>query len=648
MTLSELLRIATTPSDLSDEAGLAYWRGRILHTFLFVSVVLGALCLVPSVVLLWKQGLWGMIILDTALYTLVASLFLIRTIPFFFRALGASSTFYLIGTGLIFSLGPGNTTPWVWYFTFPLMVVLLLGIGPAWIALLLNLGTLVWAGFLIHHGFLSLPASSVNWLADWTVTGMNFLTLNTIATVSFSVLLRGLETTLDKERNFRVVQEHERVLLREANEKLVRESAERQRLAEKLREHGSRLEVLVEERTRELQDANRELGREIQEHKRAERLLWENEEKYTDLYDHAPDMYVSVDARTARVIQCNQTLSDRLGYTKGEIIGRPVFDLYHPESLEAAERVFQTFAETGEIHDEELQLMTSDGTRMDVSLNVSAVRDESGGILHSRSCWRDITVRKRLEAQISKDAKLKSLGIVAGGVAHNYNNILMAVLGYQEMALAEIDRDSTAGEFVRQAYELSLRAREVSGKMLAYTGIAYFTPQPVALSERIHAILPELEASRPGNVALKLNLDHSIPFIRSDPEPLRQIVLSLATNAWEALGEEQGGDILINTGSVQRTRVQLKKSYLQEDLQGGEYVFLEIVDPGEGIAPEILDKIFDPFFTTRSAGRGLGLSSVMGIVRAHGGAMEIQSNPGRGTLFRVLFPVEKPRAASPS
>ena len=130
--------------------------------------------------------------------------------------------------------------------------------------------------------------------------------------------------------------------------------------------------------------------------------LRESEARYSDLYDQAPDMYVSVDARTAKIIQCNQTLAAALGCSKDEIIGRPIFDLYHADCRKDAERAFQAFVETGEVHDAELQLRKSDGSPIDVSLSVSAVRDEDGRILYGRSCWRDITARKRADKALKE------------------------------------------------------------------------------------------------------------------------------------------------------------------------------------------------------------------------------------------------------
>jgi len=150
---------------------------------------------------------------------------------------------------------------------------------------------------------------------------------------------------------------------------------------------------------------------EITDRRRAEEAMKASEEKYQDLYDNAPDMFVSVDAETAKILQCNQTTARSLGYEKEELIGRPIFDMYHADCLEKVKNeVFPIFVETGEVRGVELQLIRKDGSKIDVSLNVSAVRDEQGKVLHSRSIWRDITERKRVEEELRKaNRALKAL-----------------------------------------------------------------------------------------------------------------------------------------------------------------------------------------------------------------------------------------------
>jgi diguanylate cyclase (GGDEF)-like protein/PAS domain S-box-containing protein len=147
-----------------------------------------------------------------------------------------------------------------------------------------------------------------------------------------------------------------------------------------------------------------ELNEEILLRKKSEEALQESEARYHDLYDNAPDMFVSVDAKTATILQCNQTLATALGYRKEEIVGRPIFDVYHPDCMEDVKKSFQLFVETGEVHNAELQLKRKNGSKIDVILNVSAIFDEQGEVLYSRSVWRDITDRKQLEEEIKATA----------------------------------------------------------------------------------------------------------------------------------------------------------------------------------------------------------------------------------------------------
>ena len=153
----------------------------------------------------------------------------------------------------------------------------------------------------------------------------------------------------------------------------------------------------------ELEQKVKELEKKELERQLVEKVLHESEAKYQDLYENAPDMFITVDAKTANILECNQTMANALGYTKEEIIGRPIFDMYTPDSAEYAKAtVFSEFAKTGTIEDEELQVQRKDGSIIDVSLNVSAVHDEQGSILYSRSIWHDITKRKKAEEALQK------------------------------------------------------------------------------------------------------------------------------------------------------------------------------------------------------------------------------------------------------
>jgi PAS domain S-box-containing protein len=185
-----------------------------------------------------------------------------------------------------------------------------------------------------------------------------------------------------------------------------------------LKEYNERL-------IRKLEKKILDLEKEAAERKQAEAVLRDREEKYQDLYDNAPDMFISVDSETATIISCNQTLADALDYKKEEIIGRPIFDVYAPDSAKRVkEVVFQLFLKTGSIQGEELQLQRKDRSKIDVSLNTSAVRDEKGNILYSRSVWRDITKQKKLENQLQQAQKMEAIGTLAGTYYWLYGTVI--------------------------------------------------------------------------------------------------------------------------------------------------------------------------------------------------------------------------------
>lgn len=199
------------------------------------------------------------------------------------------------------------------------------------------------------------------------------------------------------------------------------------------------------------------IGRNITERKLTEKKLHESEARYQDLYDNAPDMFVSVSAKTSEIIECNQTFVQAIGYTKDEIIGRPIFDMYHPDSLEEAKKAFESFVTKGEVHNAELQLKRKDGTKIEVSLNVSAVYDEQGNILHSRSVWRDITARKRAEEALNKEKEFTEHALDAlndtffvfnpvNGKPLRWNRIFNEVSGYSDEEI----RSMTPNDFYKK------------------------------------------------------------------------------------------------------------------------------------------------------------------------------------------------------
>ena len=256
----------------------------------------------------------------------------------------------------------------------------------------------------------------------------------------------------------------------------------------------------------------------------------------------------------------------------------------------------------------------------------------------------DVTERKKaeesriaMERQMLHVQKLESLGVLAGGMAHDFNNILMAMMGHAELARLRLPKDSPAIRSLDEIVNASRRASDLSRQMLAYSGRGKFLIEPVDISHLISDIAQLLSSSISKQAKLILDLRHDLPAVEGDATQLRQVVMNLITNASEAIGNS-AGKIEVETGTAHFTRKELDQAILGTAIPEGEYLFLRVRDSGCGMDRETLNRIFEPFFTTKFTGRGLGMAAVMGIVKGHRGAIRIVSEPGKGSEFTILLP----------
>jgi PAS domain S-box-containing protein len=245
--------------------------------------------------------------------------------------------------------------------------------------------------------------------------------------------------------------------------------------------------------------------------------------------------------------------------------------------------------------------------------------------------------RSTLEAQIQHAQKLESLGVLAGGIAHDFNNLLMAILGNVDLAMMDLSQASPVQQNLTEIKNASVRAADLAKQMLAYSGKGRFVVTAMDLSEAVEEMGHMLDVSISKKAVLKYNLSQNLPPMEADATQIRQIIMNLITNASEAIGD-RSGLISITTNTIQADRRYLRETYLDEDLAPGLYVTLEVADTGCGMDSETQAKFFDPFFTTKFTGRGLGMAAVLGIVRSHEGAINVYSEPGKGTTMKVLFP----------
>ncbi|MDD2272879.1 MAG: response regulator [Desulfuromonadaceae bacterium] len=242
-----------------------------------------------------------------------------------------------------------------------------------------------------------------------------------------------------------------------------------------------------------------------------------------------------------------------------------------------------------------------------------------------------------LEKQLLHAQKLESLGVMAGGIAHDFNNLLQSILGNMEMAALKLDVCSAAHHYIANAISSGAHAARLTNLMLTYVGKGIITKKELDLNTLVEENVGLLRSAASSAVTIELSLSEQLPHIRADVAQIQQVVMNLITNAAESI-EKQPGCVRLTTGTQECDDAFLESSLLDEKPEAGRYVFLEVQDNGSGMSKDVLKRIFDPFFTTKFAGRGLGMSAVMGIMKTHGGALFVESEPGVGTTFRALFP----------
>jgi signal transduction histidine kinase len=264
---------------------------------------------------------------------------------------------------------------------------------------------------------------------------------------------------------------------------------------------------------------------------------------------------------------------------------------------------------------------------------------------HVATLFEDITARKKaegerlnLERKLLHAQKLESLGVLSGGIAHDFNNLLHVVLGNLDLALMKSPGDADVRQHIDQAVSAGKQAARLTDMILAYTGKKMYVIQKVNLTALVEKNASMLSALVSRRVTFDLALDGGLPPIMADEGQMQQVVMNLITNASEAIGDAVG-TIRLATRVQEFDQSALNASRVEEKPTAGRYVVLEVRDNGCGMDSETLHRLFDPFFTTKFTGRGLGMSAVQGIIRAHQGAFLIESSPGAGTAIRVLFPM---------
>ncbi|ACB77899.1 ATP-binding protein [Opitutus terrae] len=363
------------------------------------------------------------------------------------------------------------------------------------------------------------------------------------------------------------------------------------------------------------------------------------------ILEASPD-FVCTAALDGRVLYQNLALQRLRGDAPGQPpADRQLVDLHCPWAAERITREGIPIALAEGAWHGETALRLRDGGEIPVLELILVHRDDAGRAVMLSSVARDISSQKqaeraRLESERSllQAQKLDSLRVLAGGIAHDFNNLLTVVLGHATMTRLELAADSPAEKAVHQIELAALRAADLCRQMLAYSGRNQLATEPLDLTTIVEETGDLLRVSISKKCRLQLELSRALPPVQGDATQLSQIAMNLVINASDA-SEERGGLILLRTGLCDADATYLADACFVQSPAPGPYVYLEVTDHGCGMSPEVRRRIFEPFFTTKFTGHGLGLSAVLGIVRAHGGGIKVDSAPGRGTTFRVLLPI---------
>ena len=377
------------------------------------------------------------------------------------------------------------------------------------------------------------------------------------------------------------------------------------------------------------------IARDITERKHNEETLRQSEEKYRTLFEQSRDA-IYIENREGNFVDFNTAALELFGYTEQEMLRTNMRSLYLIPSERG--RFQKDIEKNGSVKNYETTFKKRNGIEMSCLVSATLRRDKNGEIIGYQGTLRDITERKRLEEQLRQSQKMEAVGQLAGGVAHDFNNLLQAILGYSQLTLSRLKEETQEHDGLCQIVKAAERAASLTRQLLAFSRRQLLHPVELDLNQVIADLIKMLRRVIGEHVELDIVPEPGLRVVRADRAEIELAIMNLCVNARDAMPE--GGRIIIETENV-----VIDQPFFDTDshFSPGRYVCLSISDTGCGMDQETLNRIYEPFFTTKAVGQGtgLGLATVYGIVKQHGGLTYVESEQGKGTVFKIYLPMVK-------
>lgn len=571
--------------NLPVENKIAAIRKILFETVLTVFCVLGFIAVIMGGVEVYLQGRWEIVFFYIGAYLPAPICFLLREkIPYKYLTNIVLLDIYILSVLILGGVGlSGAGIPLL--ITFCVLTTTFQGITRGLAAILMSVVAILLIGTAMNTGLIPIDIVAMTnstRMEAWFMASVLLLLIGSIMVVCLGVLQDSLQKTIKN----------------------------------------------LQENALELKASNQQLERAMKHQRKTE-------EKYRTMIEYSNDMIWTLDKAGHFTFFDKQT-EKITGLKREDWIGKSFVPLMLEEDLPMLGEILKKGFE-GESLSYELRFKNQDDNILTISVTTAPLL-KNGEVNGLVSFGRDITEEKKLKARLLLSQKMESIGTLAGGIAHDFNNILFPIIGHTEMLMEDVGEQSPFHSSLNKIYSGAMRAKNLVNQILTFSRQDKNELKPMKMQPIIKEVLLLIRSTIPAMIKINQDISPDCGVIRADPTQLHQIIMNLTTNAYHAM-EETGGELTITLKKIELGKYDL----LTTNMKPGTHACLSVADTGMGMDKNLTEKIFDPFFTTKETGKGtgMGLSVVHGIVTGMGGAVQVYSEPGKGTQFNVYFPLEK-------